>query len=349
MTRLAVVMLVAVLGALPVSAHAAPAAKKKAAPAKHAKPLGPAPMASAEEINKLKGDFKWGMTVDEVAAQVTKRVEAAFEERLQKASNDPTRYDRLRKELQGEIGNVKKNYVKFDGQKTGYDVSIVDQEFAQKTSESLLVAKENTSTRYFFFSYEKLYKMFVAFDKEMLQGKSFEDFGKMMQGRYGTAQQVFVQQPVRGGVKRVLDHYLWSSKTGDVLRLVDRSEFYDVYCLVVYDGRVNEQQVAARKAANPEGEKKDGLVEAVTLGTGGNDRDSNDNVMDRITGKTVYKPGEGPAAGNITVQVPTDGTRGPTPAEINERGNKPAAETGSGSKKAKGESSRPAAAKGLEL
>jgi len=46
----------------------------------------------------------------------------------------------------------------------------------------MLYMKEPKSTRYFFFDHDSLYKMFIAFDKEMLLGKNFKDFGAAMQG-----------------------------------------------------------------------------------------------------------------------------------------------------------------------
>lgn len=264
-----------------------------AKPARKPRAAAPAPTASAEEVEKLKGAYRWGMSPDDVAKQIEGRLRASYEERLQKSANDPTRNDRVRKELQAEIEGIKRKYVKFEGQKSGYDVSIIDQEFAQKTGESMLVAKEDNATRYYFFANEGLYKMFVAFDKEILAGKSFLEFGKLMQARFGRGQEIFGQRHVKGGTERVLDHYLWTTKAGDVLRLVDRSEFYDVYCLVLYDGGVAARLEDTRRVVHPKLEKRDGLIEAVTSGDErGGAGDENDNIIDRITGTRVRKPGE---------------------------------------------------------
>jgi hypothetical protein len=183
-------------------------------------------------------------------------------------------------------------------------VSIIDQEIVQGQGESMLYMKEPKSTRYFFFDHDSLYKMFIAFDKEMLLGKNFKDFGAAMQGKFGKAQENYVIRNDSVGVKeRKLDHLLWRSSTGDGLKLVDRSEFYDVYCLVLYDNSVEQRMVAERKAADankPKGSMLDGVV-----GGKESDRDENDNVMDRITGKEVLKPGERRAAQqNITVPSP---------------------------------------------
>jgi hypothetical protein len=288
------------------------AAKKKAAGGG----VAGAPMASAEEVDKLKGNFKWGMSPEEVLNKIVEKVQASYEERLKKTVNDPTKQDRVRKEMMAQEADVRKNsLVRFDGHKSGYDVSIIDQEFGQNVNESMLVSKEDTATRYFFFASDRLYKMFVAFDKDMLAGKAFPEFGQMMQAKFGHAREVMVEEKTKGVAKKKLDHYVWNTRTGDGLRLVDRSGFYDVYCLVVFDGGVESRQADARKA-NAKGDRKDSLVEAVT-GQGKVERDSNDNVIDQIAGKTVYKPGNEPQPANIKVPSPTQNVRAPTPSEVN--------------------------------
>jgi hypothetical protein len=325
MTRLAIALFAALF------ALGAPAAARAAKP----KAERAAPNASASELDKLKGEYKWGMSPEDVITKVQDKVRASYDEKLKKVVNDPTRYDRLRKEMQGEIDKVKTKVIKFDGQKSGYDVSIIDQEFVHNAEESMLAAKEDTATRYFFFKNNGLYKMFLAFDKEILQGKSFRDFGKLMQARFGKAREVMVEERTKAGVRVKLDHFVWSSKGGDMLRLVDRSEFYDVYCLVIYDGKIEREQEAIR-AARRTGPKEDNLVEAVTAKTS-NDRDPHDNVVDQITGKKVGKPGES-VADPIVVPSPNAPTtppavKAPTPAEVNRDEGKPA----KGAKPAKGE------------
>lgn len=336
------------LGVAAIAGSADAAPKKKVAAARRGGPA--APMAAADEINKLKGDFKWGMSPEEVMEKAVARIQSTYEERLQKTAKDPSQQDRVRKEMRSEIDRFKKTaLVKFDGLKSGYDVSIIDQEFTQNTNEAMLVTKEEGASRYFFFAYDKLYKMFIAFDKEMLKGKSFQEFGQLMQQRFGKGRDVYVEEKTKKGVSRKLDHYVWGSKFGDTLRLVDRSAFYEVFCLVIADGATAEQQAEARKAL-PTQERGDALVEAVTSGQG-SDRDSNDNIVDRITGRTVYKPGEAPAARDIVVPSPTTSpARAPTPAEVNRR--EPVADPDVAPRqtaKPKGKDRRPEETKGLEL
>jgi hypothetical protein len=347
MTRLGV-SLVASLGVCVAVGSAASAASKKKAPAGG----GAVPAASTSELQKLKGEFKWGMTPNEVTDKVIERLEASFAERLKKTANDPARQDRVRKEMRADSEKAKKNYVEFKGQKSGWDVSIIDQEFSQSGGESMLFAKEESSTRYFFFDDGRLYKMFIAFDKDMLQGKSFEEFGQLMQARFGRAREVRVEEKTKTGTRTKLDHYEWGSKAGDGLRLVDRSEFYDVFCLVLFDSGV-ASRLAERQRKNQGGPRSNALVEAATATTV-NDRDPNDNVVDRVTGREHKKPGEGQTGANIAVPSPTTPeVRGPTPEEINRREPSEDSEANAGKKgkggKGKLKNARPPGTEGLEL
>ena len=290
----------------------AKAKKAKAEKVKADKPRGPAPVASADAISEIRGDYKWGMTTQQVVDKINARIEAGYKDRIDKSAADPARNDKLRKSMRDETSATKKNIVKFEGQKGPWDVSIIDQEIVQGTGQSMLVMKEAKSTRYFFFANDSLYKMFIAFDKEMLEGKGFKEFGAAMQGKFGKAQEVYVMQNNGLGIKeKKLDHLLWRSTTGDGLKLVDRSEFYDVYCLVLYSNSVEQRMTSARKEAEAK-EPKGSMLDTV-VGGKESDRDENDNVIDRITGKEVYKPGDRRAA-QQNIVVPAAGTPAPAPA-----------------------------------
>lgn len=276
--------------------------EKKAKKVKAAK--GAAPIAMAAAIGEFKGEFKWGMTPEQVMEIIFAKIDANYKARRDEAIKDPMRTDMLRNEILADQARIKKSLVKFDGPKSGWDVSIIDNEFLQNNGESMLVNKEPKQTRYFFFLNNSLFKMFVAFDKEVLEGKSFEEFGKLIQAKYGKALPVYVDKQIAAGVKeKVLDSYLWRSPQGDGLRLVDRSVFYDVFCLVIYDNAVAQKQEETRKAqlaSLPKGSFVDSVISQKST-----ERDENDNVIDRITGKEVLKPGDRRGSQNIVVPSPT--------------------------------------------
>jgi hypothetical protein len=257
------------------------------------------PAGNAEEIDKLKavrlgdpkaGTFKWQMSPEEVMGLVRNSIAGKYQSRIEGASQDPGKQQRIRDEMEKEVMAVKKSYIKFEGQKTGLDVSIVGPEFQQNTGEAVIVAKEDIWTRYFFFFENGLYKMFLSFNKDAIEGKGFREFGKGMEAKYGRAKEVYRDEKMKDGMKHILDHYAWTAR-GDTLRLIDRSEFYGVYCLVLVDSKAQDRANEKRKYTNPEQPRGDALVEAVTA-KGGDDRDSNDNIIDRITGKEIKKPGD---------------------------------------------------------
>ena len=67
-------------------------------------------------------------------AAVRLAVEGKYKKRIAEASQDPGKQQRIRDEMTREINAVKKSYTKFEGQKSGWDVSIVGPEFQQGTS-----------------------------------------------------------------------------------------------------------------------------------------------------------------------------------------------------------------------
>jgi len=267
---------------------------------------GPAPVAKADEIKELKGEYKWGMTPQQVIEKLDAKIVAGFKSKVEKYRTDAAKSDMIRNEIKREKETVAKSLVKFDGQKGGWDVSIIDAEFVQNNGMSMLRYKEPKSTRYFFFSGDSLFKMFVAFDKDVVAGKSFQEFGDLMQQKYGKAQSVYRDVTAHGVKKQILDAFQWRSAEGDGLKLVDRSKFYDVYCLVIYDHTVEDRIAEIRKsaaAAAPKGSFVDSVIDKES------DRDENDNVIDRITGKQVLKPGERRGGNqNIKVPSPTSGS-----------------------------------------
>jgi hypothetical protein len=263
---------------------------------------GPAPIAKAAEIKELKGEFAWGMTPQAVKDKLFAKIDENYKERLEKYRLDPAKNDGVRQQIKADKDRISKSYVKFEGKTPGWEVSIIDEEFVPNNGESMLVYQENKQKRYFFFNGESLFKMFIAFDKEVVQGKSFTEFGEMMQAKFGKAQPVYRTIVLHGQKDQVLDTYLWRSSEGDGLRLVDRSKFYDVYCLVVYDRSVADRQAEVKKnnaAKVPAGSFVDSVITDKP-----NDRDENDNIVDRLTGKEVLKPGER-RGGQQNIKVPS--------------------------------------------
>lgn len=248
------------LGFGAASVAAAPE-KKKAPPAKTADKKPPpkkaAPPVSAEgkkKLAELYAGFKFGMSKDEVLGVLRKQLEQKYEEKI-KATTDVRAQDTLRAERKAELARVNASYVAFEGKRTGWDVSIVEEEFAHNTGESMIERWENSGgknqRRFFFFHNGKLYKMFVSLDVSILpeDKKNFETFEKVMQSQYGA-----------GDVEPGL--ITWRTDEFHV-RAVDKLRTYDALALAIEDPRVKRELVALRESKAPPKKETSAIIKSV--------------------------------------------------------------------------------------
>ena len=231
----------------------APAAKKPAPPPKK----GPAPMVNAEQkkslLDKMAG-FKFGMTKDEILGVLQKQINERYEEKI-KATTDVAQQDRYRKEKKAELGRVSQTYVKFDGKSTGWDVSIIEGEFAHNTSEALMERWENdngkNNRRFFFFYNDRLWKMFISLDVSMIpeDKRNFDTFKGVMESQYGKG-------AIDGGT------IAWRAGEFDV-RAIDRLKDYGALGLVLEDPKVRGEIVALRESKAPPKKETPSVIKAV--------------------------------------------------------------------------------------
>jgi len=278
MHRIRRIILVSMLGFAP-QALAQGAAKKPAPVAKDAKPpvkpkkLTPLTAAHKKALAELYGGFKLGSTKDEVIAVFSKQLDEQYDEKI-KATTDITAQDRLRRDKRNEVTRLQQSYISFDSNKTSpWDVSIVEDEFAHNTGESMLERWENQggkNQRRFFFFYEgKLWKMFVSLDVSILpeDKKNFATFQAVMEGKYGPGE---------------VDTGRLSWHTDDLdARAIDKLKSYDALALVIEDPRVRRQIDAAREAKAPPRHETSSVIKAVV------DADGKDHPNVKPSSETV--------------------------------------------------------------
>jgi len=241
--------------------------KAKAAPAAKAAPKRkPAPPLSAEHkkaLADLYGGFKFGMSKDEVLAVLQKQIDQSFEDKI-KATTDIAMQDRLRKDKKAELSRTSSTYVVFDGHKTGWDVSIVENEFAHNTGESMMDRWENeggkNNRRFFFFKDGKLWKMFVSLDVSVLpeDKKNFATLEQYMVAKYGPGDSD-------------VEHGQITWRAGEFeARAVDRLKDYDAIGIAIEDPKVKSSLMAEREAHAPPKKETPAVIKAV-LDTDGKD------------------------------------------------------------------------------
>ncbi|MBA3397270.1 MAG: hypothetical protein H0T89_31880 [Deltaproteobacteria bacterium] len=230
----------------------ATAKKPKAPPPK--KLVAPPTAEKKKELAKLFNDFKFGQDKDEVIKILGKQVEDTYEERI-KATTDMSTQDRLRAERKKELARIRASFTSFEGKRTGWDVSIIEEEFAHNTGEAMLERWENQNgknqRRFFFFHEGKLYKMFVSLDVSILpeDKQNFETFKSVMQSSYGP-----------GNVEP--DRIIWKTPEFEV-RAVDKLKAYGTLALVIENPKVTKELVAIREAKAPPKKETSAVIKAV--------------------------------------------------------------------------------------
>ncbi|HTJ46485.1 MAG TPA: hypothetical protein VL463_30475 [Kofleriaceae bacterium] len=286
MRRILSSVLVTLLATTGVAAAKGKAKPKPKAPTaeKVKKPTMPPVNAEHKKsLQELLGAFKFGMTKDEVVGVLTKQLDDQYAEKIT-ATNDIHTQDNLRAEKKDRIAEITKTFVEFNGQKTGWDVSIIDDQFARNTNESMLVYWENSGgknqRRFFFFYDGKLWKMFLALDSKQIaeEQRNFDVFRKSMEGRFGP-----------GMVDPTGEE--WATSDIDV-KAVDRLRFYDAFCLVVTDPK-RAKEVEATRAEHAPPPKQDDAIMKTVISKDPSDKpslDENKDAVNAIIGNGKQKP-----------------------------------------------------------
>ncbi len=237
------------------AAKAAPAKKAAAAPAPKKKaPPVPVSAEHKKALAELYAGFKFGMSKDEVIGALQKKIDEKYEDKI-KQTTDVAAQDRIRREKKAELQRIASSYITFDGKRTGWDVSIIEAEFAQNTGESMMDQWENqggkNQRRFFFFYDGKLWKMFVSLDVSILpeDKKNFDTFKGVMESKYGA-----------GNIDPGL--ITWYAGEFDV-RAVDRLKDYDALGLVIEDPHVKSQVEAVRAEHAPAKKDTPAVIKAV--------------------------------------------------------------------------------------
>jgi hypothetical protein len=245
--------------------------KAKAPPPKKIPPVS---AAAKKKLALNMQSYKFGMTKEEVIANLTKSINERYEEKI-KATTDMMTQDRLRKDRKAEITRIERTYLAFNGKKGGWDVSIVEEEFAHNTGESMLEKWEKedgkNNRRFFFFHEGKLYKMFIQLDVSILpeDKRNFATFKGVMTSSYGA-----------GAVEA--DRITWKTPEFEV-RAIDKLKAYGAVALVIEEPRVKRDLVAIREAKAPPKKETNPIIKAIVETDGSSKPDvKNNSAVDTV-------------------------------------------------------------------
>ena len=179
----------------------------------------------APPVSAALKDLKWGISHYEVMKYLEKIIRKKYRSKISK-SYDGLKADRLRREMKEKIAELKSSHVEFNGQRTGYAVTFIKDDFIQNNGETLLKFDEGARQRYFFFRYDELWKIVVSYP--VFPGASFEGFIKKVKKKYGRSKKNDWETPRGGG--RQLVRSLWEDDKTQLI-LENKSAFYDCYVM----------------------------------------------------------------------------------------------------------------------
>ncbi len=277
-----------VVGALVVNADAQRRRRRHRQPRQQAAPM-------SAEIAPALGDLHWGMTRDEVYDHFVKQIRDRYRPRIAKA-RDAMREDQLRHQEREEIQRIRRSYVRFRGQTTGWDVSFLRDEFTHGNGEAMLVYRDSNSQNFYFFIRNRLWKWYKAFDADVFAGQSFDQFAGALQGRFGRALQRTGRMTERGQEKQWLE---WQDQSTR-LRAIDENRFYGFYCMVFEDKNTLGQLDQLRTNTQNRDDDGHALVDAV-VNDDSEASTANQDIVDRLTGmirRRTQAPDDGMMGGS---------------------------------------------------
>ena len=236
-------------------------------------------------ISSVMKTLKWGIGHQAVFAYLDRGIKAKYDRLITQAGDD-LKVDSLRKEQRAESKLLRANFVKFSGQKTGYEVSVVQNDFAHNNSETMLKVDEGTRQRYYFFRYDRLWKVMVIYSTSIVDG-GFKSFVKKIKQKYGNPKKKNWSTPY-GGSRRLVEA-VWSDQQTQMV-LEDKSAFYDRYVMrlvSVADGEEIQQVHKARqeqkqKAKQASQQAKHNQLDGIDIFAPDPEED---DIVDQITGK----------------------------------------------------------------
>lgn len=259
----------------------------------------------------------WGASADQVFDKLKGELDARYKDELK--TSDTIKIDRLMRQKADEMKRLRESIVRFDGQRTGYESSLLAGEVMPREGEALIRIDDRVAQRYFIFRDDQLFKVVVTYN--VSSTGTFPDFVNSVRQKYGNPKKASFTDD--GGERR-MSAVTWED---DHTRLVvqDQSEFYSSYVMkFVQVGRGTDLEAA--RARRP---RQRSAADRAAEGMMGDifdssDEGAQDDLVDQITGVEATVDLESGRPQEYAVPQMADDTEArPKPKKKRERGKTP--------------------------
>lgn len=237
-----------------------------------------------EGISAVLGTLDWGSSHRAVLAQVKAEIDAQYSDALEQTT-DVFEIDRIRKRKQQDYARVEQTYVKFGAQRTGYESSLIAQDFEKNSGEAVVRVDDATAQRYYFFKDDRLWKVLVAYNNSITRQVSFEKFARQVRKKYGRPLDIDWYTP-KGG-RKTIRAATWADDITQ-LNVEDRSAFFGSFVMTFLSKaegvalEANRSSTPAQPAQIADDPSISSALADITGGVMGDDSD----IVDQITGET---------------------------------------------------------------
>ena len=238
------------------------------------------PTAPNPAITALANGLTWGMTRDAVVAAIKQQIKDKYWPDILASADDGVAEQALRNRMERDQNAFESSCVKFDGQSTPWDVSMIDGEFTHRNQEEMCKLEAGDHTDHYFFIRGKFWKIFRALNAGGLAAAppTFEDMRAQMESEFGPGEEV----------RKVNTYLLTSELIG--LRWIDSQtelrlmwlDLYSIFAVVLTDrGTLGNLANLRTNVAASTGDGTGSLVNAITTGSA---TDENTDIVQRLTG-----------------------------------------------------------------
>ena len=226
-------------------------------------------------LSSVLATLDWGASSSAVLALLEGEIEKRYDEILQTA--DTLEVDRILRRKNEELKTLRAALVRFDGQRTGFEASVIADDFRPGNGEAMIKVEDGSAQRFFFFKDEQLYKVLVIYSSNVARQLDFSGFVGQIEKKHGPS--INREEDAKGALTQAT----WEDA---ITRLVaqDRSLF-GTYTMAFLDKVRGVQIEADRPARRPAltavaDPAADSMIDDIMQEGGGSDR----NVVDSITG-----------------------------------------------------------------
>ena len=179
----------------------------------------------------------FGGSTDDALKWSRKRLQKGYAPRM-KAALDGNERARLREEEETRLAEIRNGILALNGQRTGYEVSVISGEYVPGVGESLMRYKDGTQDHYLFFSEGDLYK----YARPMSAIGDFKDRMNRFLRDHGEETSI---QRLGKGRSHDVEQVVWTGERFQV-RLLNRRGLFGADLLVLEDLHLMDRVIQRR-------------------------------------------------------------------------------------------------------